>query len=152
GPGRRDHRLRGGGRFPLSGVCRRPVRAGGPGRRPGKDPDMVTLQRWGNAQDYELGYWQQQATEVAAGAISQLNWYQWRADQLVARLRELGLTSLTTGQARVIEVGSGPVGVAGAFPAQERVAIDPLAEQYARLPGLTELRSKEVRYLKGVGE
>lgn len=113
---------------------------------------MVTLQRWGNAQTYELGYWQQQAADIATGAATQLDWYQWRADKLVDRLKRLGLDALTDGTARVIEVGSGPVGVASFFPASERIAVDPLAEHYAQLPGLISLRSKEVRYLKGVGE
>jgi SAM-dependent methyltransferase len=113
---------------------------------------MVSLQRWDHAQTYELGYWERQAQAIAEGAMSQLEWYRWRADQLAERLRAMDLGHLADGSARVIEVGSGPVGVASFFPARYRVAVDPLADQYARLPGLTALRSPEVRYLRGVGE
>lgn len=113
---------------------------------------MVTLQRWGHAQEYELGYWQRQAEAIATGAASQLEWYKWRADQLVDRLNGLGLSRLTDGTARIIEVGSGPVGVSSFLPATERLAVDPLAEQYARLPGLTALRAQGVKYVRGVGE
>ncbi|HTK57097.1 MAG TPA: class I SAM-dependent methyltransferase [Gemmatimonadales bacterium] len=113
---------------------------------------MVSLQRWGSAQEYEIGYWERQAQAIADGAMSQLEWYRWRAEQLGERLRALDLGHLADGSARVIEVGSGPVGVASFFPARRRVAVDPLADRYARLPGLTALRSPEVTYLKGVGE
>jgi SAM-dependent methyltransferase len=113
---------------------------------------MVSLARWGRAQEYERGYWVRQAAAIAEGAAAQLDWYRWRADRLVERLRDLGLGELTTGAARVVEVGSGPVGVAAYFPAAARVAVDPLAGHYAALPVLTTLRSPSVRYLEGVGE
>jgi SAM-dependent methyltransferase len=113
---------------------------------------MVSVQRWHSAQAYELGYWERQAQAIAEGAMSQLEWYRWRADQLADRLRALELDHLADGSARVIEVGSGPVGVASFFPARHRVAIDPLADRYARLPALVALRSPDVRYLRGVGE
>jgi len=113
---------------------------------------MVSLARWQTAQQYERGYWESVATRIASGAASQLDWYRWRADQLVARLRQLGLTSLTDGEARVVEIGCGPIGVVGFFPAAERTAVDPLEDFYGADDTLTALRSPRVRYLPGMGE
>ncbi len=113
---------------------------------------MVSLARWQCAQLYERRYWESQATSIAAGSISQLDWYRWRADQLVLRLRSLGLERLTEGCARVIEVGCGPVGVAGFFPAAERLAIDPLEHYYAGNATLTALREPAVEYRQGSAE
>lgn len=113
---------------------------------------MVSLERWSHAQEYERAYWQQQADAIARGAAAQLDWYRWRAARLEERLRDLGLARLTEGHAKVVEIGSGPVGVAGFFPAEERVAVDPLADRYAELPGLTRLRSPVVEYRAGRGE
>lgn len=110
---------------------------------------MVTAARWESAQQYERGYWDGVATRIAAGSVSQLDWYRWRADQLVSRLRGLGLDALAGGAARVIEVGSGPVGVVGFFPAAERVAIDPLESHYASNPTLAALRNPAVEYRPG---
>ena len=113
---------------------------------------MVSRERWQHAQAYERAYWVEQASAIATGAVSQLDWYRWRGQQLVARLEGLGLGRFADGSARVIEIGSGPVGVAAYFPAQERVAVDPLASTYAALPELVALRSSEVEYREGVGE
>jgi SAM-dependent methyltransferase len=113
---------------------------------------MVSLARWQRAQLYERSYWESLATRIAAGTVSQLDWYRWRAEQLVLRLCSLGLGHLTKGRAHVIEVGSGPVGVAGFFPAAERLAIDPLEPHYAGNPTLTALRSPVVEYRPGSAE
>jgi len=110
---------------------------------------MVSAARWQRAQQYERGYWESLATNIAGGTVSQLDWYRWRSDQLVDRLRALGLGRLTAGRARVLEVGSGPVGIVGFFPAAERVAIDPLESYYAANPTLTALRSPSVEYRGG---
>ena len=110
---------------------------------------MVSPARWKRAQQYERGYWESQATQIADGVLPQLNWYKWRAEQLVNRLNALGLGALTDGRARVIEVGSGPVGVVGFFPAVERVAIDPLESYYASNRTLTALRNPAVEYRQG---
>src|SRR6266516_5826309 len=91
---------------------------------------MASPVRWQRAQRYERGYWESLATRIAAGSASQLDWYRWRADQLVLRLRSLGLGAWAEGRARVIEVGCGPVGVVGFLPAAERVAVDPLEPYY----------------------
>jgi SAM-dependent methyltransferase len=113
---------------------------------------MVSAARWQHAQGYERGYWESQASRIAEGSTSQLDWYGWRAEQLVLRLRALGLGRVTEGRARVIEVGCGPVGVAGFFPAAERVAVDPLESYYAANPTLTALRNPAVQYRQGSAE
>jgi SAM-dependent methyltransferase len=113
---------------------------------------MVSPARWQHAQRYERQYWESLAGGIAAGSIPQLDWYRWRADQLVLRLRSMGLGALVDGHARVIEVGCGPVGVAGFFPATERLAIDPLESYYASNPTLTALRCPTVEYRQGSAE
>jgi SAM-dependent methyltransferase len=110
---------------------------------------MVSPARWQTAQQYERGYWEGLAARIAAGSVSQLDWYRWRAEQLVNRLRTLGLASLVDGRARVIEVGSGPVGVVGFFPAAERVSVDPLESYYASNSTLVALRNAAVEYRQG---
>jgi len=113
---------------------------------------MVSLARWQRAQQYERRYWESLGTGIAAGAVTQLDWYRWRAEQLVLRLRSLDLGHLTEGRARVLEVGCGPVGVAAFFPAAERVAIDPLEPYYASNITLTRLRNPAVEYRQGSAE
>src|SRR5256885_5197756 len=113
---------------------------------------MASPARWQRAQQYERGYWETLATRIAAGSASQLDWYRWRADQLVQRLRALGLGALTEGCARVIEVGCGPVGVVGFLPAAERVAVGPLEPYYVTNPTLTALREPTVHYRGGAAE
>jgi len=113
---------------------------------------MVSQARWQRAQQYERGYWESLATHIADGSVSQLDWYRWRAEQLMLRLCAVDLGHLTEGGARVLEVGSGPIGVVGFFPAAERVAIDPLESSYARNATLTTLRSPAVDYRQGAAE
>lgn len=113
---------------------------------------MVTLERWKHAQNYERGFWQRQAEQIAAGTLSQLEWYGWRAEQLAQKLNRLGLDRLTDGSARVLEVGCGPIGVASYFPARTRIAVDPLENFYAGNPVLSALRNPLVSYRQGVGE
>lgn len=113
---------------------------------------MVSTARWQRAQGYERGYWESLGSRIADGSVSQLDWYGWRAEQLVLKLRSLGLGRLTEGHARVLEVGSGPVGVAGFFPAAERLAVDPLEPYYASNATLTALRNPAVEYRQGSAE
>jgi ubiquinone/menaquinone biosynthesis C-methylase UbiE len=56
------------------------------------------------------------------------------------------------GDARVVEIGSGPVGVVAHFPASDRLAVDPLDRFFAGNEVFTQLRNPQVRYLEGVGE
>lgn len=113
---------------------------------------MVTVDRWQAAQQYERSYWESFAQKITDGSVSQMDWYKWRADNLAQRLGELGLQRLTSGRAKVIEVGCGPIGVAGFFPAAERVAVDPLEDFYGKNEVLSALRNPAVQYRKGVGE
>ena len=112
---------------------------------------MVTPERWKRAQQYETGYWDrpEKAEEIANQAPA---WYGWRAGRLVEELDATGLKSLSDGSARVVEVGSGPVGVAKYFPARQRVAVDPLDKVYASNPGLASHRNGDVDYREGRGE
>lgn len=113
---------------------------------------MVATSRWKTAQTYEKGYWEAQAARIASGAQEQLDFYDWRSSQLVQRLERLGLGGLTTGQAAVVEVGSGPVGLATYFPAARAVLIDPLQDFYSSNAALTALRNPKAEYLQGRGE
>jgi SAM-dependent methyltransferase len=113
---------------------------------------MVTVDRWECAQSYEREYWARIARAIAQGSVSQLDWYDWRAGELKRRLAQLGLSHLAGGEARVLEVGCGPIGVASYFPAASRLAVDPLEEFYAADPDLSALRNPYVDYRRGVGE
>jgi SAM-dependent methyltransferase len=110
------------------------------------------MKRWQRAQEYERSYWETQAAQIATGTVAQFDWYRWRADQLMHKLRVLGLDTLSNGHARVVEVGSGPIGVVPFLPAAERVAVDPLEPFYATNPVLTALRPSDVEYRPGLGE
>ena len=85
-----------------------------PERNPRKMP--ATSDRWKAAQQYEQGYWRSVAAKIRKGATGQLNWYRTRAERLVQRLARLGFAHVTTGNARVLEVGSGPIGLVTFFP------------------------------------
>jgi len=113
---------------------------------------MPKLSRWRRAQQYEQGYWEGVAARISTGSASQLDWYRWRADQLMLKLRSLGLDTLETGDAAVVEVGSGPIGVVPFLKAKERVAVDPLESFYSQNPVLTALRTDGVQYRAGIGE
>ena len=113
---------------------------------------MVALDRWETAQQYERGFWEDQAEKLAAGDSPEMSWYQWRADQLASWLRKLGFQKLADGEARALEVGSGPVGLLAYYKAAERVAVDPLDASYARNPVFAQQRSSGVVYREGRGE
>ena len=113
---------------------------------------MVGVGRWKTAQRYEQGYWASQAEQIATGSTSQLNWYQWRSDQLLQRLRRSGFTDLTKGDASVLEVGGGPLGVASFFPSRRAVLVDPLESFYGSNEVLRSLRNPSAEYVSGRGE
>jgi SAM-dependent methyltransferase len=113
---------------------------------------MVSENRWKAAQQYERGFWEHQADQIAEGATGQLDWYKWRADQLVANLGRAGLGAVADGSGTVVEVGCGPVGVCSFFPAAHATAVDPLEDYYGRNPVLSQMRNPSVAYRKGVGE
>jgi SAM-dependent methyltransferase len=113
---------------------------------------MATVQRWVAAQHYERDFWADTSSQIARGSVSQFDWYRWRAEQLAARLHELGLGYLTRGDASVLEVGSGPVGIVSYFPGGVRVAVDPLNSFYGADPVLCAMRSPGVDFRTGLGE
>jgi SAM-dependent methyltransferase len=113
---------------------------------------MATEERWRKAQEYERGYWESVASSITEDPHEQLGFYEWRAGQLSIRLQRLGRASLLDGTARILELGSGPVGVVGSLPGARRVAVDPLNGVYADNPRLVELREPSVEYLDVPGE
>jgi SAM-dependent methyltransferase len=113
---------------------------------------MATVQRWTAAQHYERNFWADASSQIAHGAGTQFDWYRWRADQLVQRLRALGFGHHANGNATVLEVGSGPVGIVSYFPGRVRVAVDPLNSFYGTDPVLSATRSPGVDYRTGLGE
>jgi SAM-dependent methyltransferase len=113
---------------------------------------VISPDRWRRAQAYEQGYWAAVAERVAAGSYDQIGFYEWRAGQLLERLEAAGAQRLVAGEGRVVEIGSGPVGVVGFLPAVVKVAVDPLNGFYATNPKLTELRKPDVHYIEAPGE
>jgi SAM-dependent methyltransferase len=112
---------------------------------------MATQSRWERAQEYEASYWMKdgKAEEMQTSAPA---WYGWRAEQLALRLNDAGFDRLTGGDARVLEVGSGPIGLVRYFPGKVRMAVDPLDRTYASNPGLVSHRIPEIQYREGRGE
>lgn len=108
--------------------------------------------RWETAQEYERRYWQGRADQMARGASAQLGWYEWRSEQLQERLTKLGLLEVVDPSVRVLEVGSGPVGVANFYPGARRLLVDPLQDYYASNETLRALRDPAAEFRTGVGE
>jgi ubiquinone/menaquinone biosynthesis C-methylase UbiE len=115
---------------------------------PGQVP--IKWNRWLEAQDYERGFWQRLGRGIEEGTTSQLDWYQWRANQLEAQLQSLSRSGPICG--KVLEIGSGPIGIVNFLEWGERYAIDPLEPFYRQQPSLIKLRNSGVRYLAGSGE
>lgn len=113
---------------------------------------MTTRERWKRAQEYEAGFWESVARDVAQKSEGRINFYEWRAGELRRRLEHLGLQSLVDGTARIAELGSGPVGIVGFLPAEERVAVDPLDPFYSANEHLAKHRPSGVTYMAGSGE
>jgi SAM-dependent methyltransferase len=113
---------------------------------------MVDEGRWERAQHSEAAYWRRRAARGTKSGAPLLAFYQWRAEQLVARLDRLGLGELASGSADVLEVGSGPVGIVSFFPGKRLVAVDPLADTYALDPALVERRNPSTEYRQAMGE
>jgi len=112
---------------------------------------MVTQERWKEAQAYEKSYWENQANQIASGSASQLDWYSWKAKKMEERLGNF-FPEEKRRNARVLEIGSGPIGIVTYLPWGKRHTLDPLEPYYASNPTLTKLRSPEVVYGAGGGE
>lgn len=106
--------------------------------------------RWTKAQAYEQSFWQELAERIAAGTRDQLGWYSWRAEQLDHRLASIADADARRG--RVLEIGSGPIGIVNFLRWGDRCAIDPLEHFYKTKPALVSLRQPGVTYLDGTGE
>ncbi len=115
------------------------------------DKSAVNRRRWLEAQDYEKSFWEKLARKIENGAVSQLDWYQWKATELEKRLSKF-VDEKVRSTRRVLEIGSGPIGIVNFLIYGELFAIDPLEDFYKKRSTLTKLRKPEVTYLKGSGE
>lgn len=106
--------------------------------------------RWLQAQEYEQGFWQRLGDGIEAGTREQLDWYAWRAGRLEERLA--AVADPPSGSGKVLEIGSGPIGIVNFLDWGERYAIDPLEHFYRTQPSLAALRKPGVTYLDGAGE
>jgi SAM-dependent methyltransferase len=109
------------------------------------------MDRWRSAQKYETSYWERTANQIASGVTAQLDWYGWRAGELEKMLQSY-LTKEKQYSARILEIGSVPVGIVSFLKWGVRYAIDPLEEFYSSNDTLSALRDPEVEYGKGIGE
>jgi len=117
---------------------------------PSAGTSQIKWNRWLKAQEYEQGFWQKHARGMENGTVGQLDWYDWRARQLEQRLASLPDPRPKAG--RVLEIGSGPIGIVNALDWGERYAIDPLERFYSQTPSLVRLRRPGATYLTGTGE
>jgi len=106
--------------------------------------------RWQKAQEYERGFWQRLGQKIETGVTGQLDWYRWRAARLEELLASVPIPNVPA--RRVLEIGSGPIGIINFLDWPERYAIDPLESFYARQPSLIRLRNPGATYLSGSGE
>jgi SAM-dependent methyltransferase len=109
------------------------------------------LNRWHKAQEYERSYWAKAAARIVAQQSEQLGWYSWRAAELEKQLAPF-LHEEQRKKCRVLEVGSGPVGIISALKWGDRYAVDPLEGFYRENATLTQFRDTDVHYLEGAGE
>jgi SAM-dependent methyltransferase len=106
--------------------------------------------RWQQAQEYERGFWQRLGHNIEAGQVGQLDWYRWRAERVEELLGRTQAPPSRRG--RVLEIGSGPIGIINFLDWDERYAVDPLESFYAQQPSLIRLRNPGATYLAGSGE
>ncbi len=112
---------------------------------------MVTNQRWLYAQEYERSYWAKVANRIASGTSEQLNWYAWKASEMEKHLSDY-FNEDQKKSARVLEIGSGPIGIVSFLKWGERYTIDPLEDFYSSNSELSKLRDSAVHYAQGNGE
>ena len=113
---------------------------------------MVTQKRWKDAQAYEKSYWQNLASQIAAGSQSQLDWYAWKAKMMEERLDAAHLSDEQKKKAQVLEIGSGPIGIVTFLKWGDRHTLDPLEDYYGSDSTLARLRIPQVKYGSGSGE
>ena len=105
--------------------------------------------RWVKAQAYEKAYWQRLGHDIETGIRGRLDWYAWRAKQLEKRLASIHVSN---SGGKVLEIGSGPIGIVNFLSWGERYALDPLEHFYCTRPTLVSVRNPAVRYQAGTGE
>jgi len=106
--------------------------------------------RWQEAQHYERGFWERLSLSIERGVVGQLDWYKWRAERLEELLDRIPGALRRGG--KVLEIGSGPIGIVNFLEWGERFAIDPLESFYRQQPSLVRLRNGGATYLSGSGE
>jgi ubiquinone/menaquinone biosynthesis C-methylase UbiE len=112
---------------------------------------VVTEKRWQEAQAYEKSYWAKLADKIASGSTGQLGWYSWKASLMEKHL-STSLENIRKRNGKVLEVGSGPIGIVTFLNWGQRHTIDPLEEYYKSNPTLSQMRSSSVKYGSGSGE
>ena len=110
----------------------------------------IKRSRWLEAQEYERGFWERLGAGIDAGTTKQLDWYRWRAAQLETLLA--AVPGFQRAPGKVLEIGSGPIGIVNFLEWGERYAIDPLEDFYRQQPSLVKLRNPGSTYIAGSGE
>lgn len=114
---------------------------------------MATKNRWTEAQSYEKKYWEKSARRIEEGQGSDLSWYEWKAGWLKEKLEAAySDETIDLSDKKIIEVGSGPVGVISYMEGKERYALDPLCDFYSTQPAFAHSRSEGVKYVNTQGE
>jgi SAM-dependent methyltransferase len=112
---------------------------------------MKNSNRWNKAQSYEKGYWKSLAEKITSDPERQLTWYDWKASEFEKKLNAVGFDRKRY-PCRILEVGSGPMGVVSYMKWGERYALDPLGDFYRQNKALVALRDGSVNYITGSGE
>lgn len=107
--------------------------------------------RWNIAQSYEQEYWKHIADRIASDAGNKLTWYEWKASQFEEKLSTIA-NNINKKACRILEIGSGPIGIVTYLEWGERYALDPLGDFYEEHSELVALRNKSVNYITGKGE
>ena len=101
---------------------------------------MISNKRWSKAQAYEKRHWQKTADKIISGAIAQLSWYGWKAEQFENKIDNFFDFS-SRQDCGVLEVGSGPIGIVAFLKWGQKYAIDPLEHYFSDNPPLTSQKS-----------
>ncbi|MCI0409505.1 MAG: class I SAM-dependent methyltransferase, partial [Acidobacteria bacterium] len=113
---------------------------------------MPSAARWSKAQAYERAYWEGEAVRIRHGVVdSPDGWYRWKAQQMEKHLAGL-LPEEQRRNAKVLEVGCGPVGIVSLLGWGERHALDPLDDFYRSQEVFSKYRDPAVHFQKGMGE
>jgi len=107
--------------------------------------------KWLEAQKHEKYHWEKVARKLSQGAITQLDWYGWKANEFEKLLSKLNI-NLLSNNPKILEIGSGPIGIISCLNYGTRYSVDPLEEFYYANSDLIKLRNDKVCYMKGTGE